>query len=119
MAHATYPFVELLNDGSYRAQMVDKKTGRVWGTGYGVNRKQAIYYARNDQPSEGFIKRSIGWVSRHPFKAGLTIGAYMLMRRPIKEAATWCCRLVADGLWYLGAPQKLCENIGKAANVLP
>jgi hypothetical protein len=99
--------------------MVDKKTGRVWGTGYGENRKQAIYYARNDQPREGFIKRAIGWVVRHPVKAGMLVAGYMVLRRPIKQIAYTACRFAGEIAHSLRFPEKIVKAIDNAYKVLP
>lgn len=115
---ATRPFV--YRDGDeYVCEMQDVRTGKTWGSGRSTNREHAVTLARQDQPREAFIKRALGWIRRHPVKAGIAVGAYMVLRRPIKHVATWCCRFVADTLWHLGAPEKLCNAVGKAARILP
>ena len=78
MAHPTYPTV--YHDdatGAYKCEMRDKKTGRTWGIGYGPTRNEAISNARREQPNRNQIKRAIGWVTRHPFIGGATVGAVL------------------------------------------
>lgn len=78
MARPTYPRVVWdENAMSYRAEMVDKKTGRIWGYGHGETRQAAIKAAAIDQPPSKSIKRAIGWVTHHPFLGGAAVGAYM------------------------------------------
>lgn len=99
MAHATYPAVFFDEAaGFFKCEMRDKKTGRIWGYGYGVTRQEAIYNARHDQPSEGRIKRAIGWVSRHPFIAGAALGAYLAFRQTRRHGLK-----KGSPLGYLGA----------------
>lgn len=82
MAHATFPAVYYDEvAGEWICEMRDKKTGRTWGKGHGATRQEAIYNARHDQPAESKIKRAIGWVARHPFVAGATVGVYLAYRR--------------------------------------
>ncbi len=81
MPHATRPKVFYDdNQGRYVAEMVDIKTNRVWGTGFGETRSEAIIRARQDQPSDGIIKAAIGWVRRHPFLAGAAVGVFLAHR---------------------------------------
>lgn len=76
MAHPTYPAVHYDEAaGQFVCEMKDKKTGRIWGTGYGATRQEAIYNARKVQPSDGHIKKAIVWVARHPVIAGSVVGA--------------------------------------------
>lgn len=76
MAHPTYPVVFFdERSGLYKCEMRDKKTGKVWGHGYGERRQDAIANARYVQPSDGQIKRAINWVTRHPFIGGAAAGA--------------------------------------------
>lgn len=81
MAHVTYPAVFYDEAaGTYVCEMKDKKTGRVWGTGYGENRQTAIYDARHAQPENSKIKEAIGWVQRHPFIGGAGVGVALMKR---------------------------------------
>lgn len=81
MARPTFPRVFWDEEsGMYCAQMIDKKTGKVWGCGYGETRQDAIRSAAIDQPPAKSIKRAIGWVDRHPFIAGAAVGTYLTYR---------------------------------------
>ncbi|KAF5417644.1 MAG: hypothetical protein C5S48_00070 [Candidatus Methanogaster sp.] len=119
MPHASYPLVDVQPDGTYMARMIDKKRGRVWGVGYGPTRQDAIALARGDQPSEMFIKRSIGWIRRHPIRATLSVGAYMMLRPYVKAIADATCKFVADGMYMLNFPRKVCNVVSRAGEILP
>lgn len=119
MAKATYPACWQDNDGTYVCEMRDKKSGRVWGQGYGDTRKEAIYNARNDQPKDMLIKRAIGWTWRHPFKAGALTLAYMAFRRPIRQIAEAATRTISQMMFALGLPRKVCEVVRLSYQALP
>lgn len=82
MPRATYPaVVRDENSGQYRCEMRDKRTGRVWGYGYGATRHEAIQAAAIEQPPSNAIKRAIGWVRRYPFWAGAAVGCFLRYRQ--------------------------------------
>lgn len=85
MAHACYPAIFRLDDGTYCCQMKDKKTGRVWGEGFGENRWDAISAARTELPSDSRIKQAIGWVTHHPLIGGAAVGLYITYRNAEKH----------------------------------
>lgn len=82
MSRPTYPRIFFDNtSGRYRAEMIDKKTGRIWGQGYGKTRQEAIMASAVDQPPASTIKKAMGLVTRHPFVAGAAVGTYLEYRR--------------------------------------
>ena len=115
MTHPTYPVVEENGDGTFTAYMVDKKRGRVWGEYTSPDRMEAIIGSRNAQPSDGKIKRMIGWVTRHPIKAGIIVGLYMMFRRPIHQVASEAIRQVGGFLGAVGL-KPVEEAFRKVAN---
>ncbi len=115
---ATHPVCYKVSDDEWCCEMQDRKTGRTWSTGYGSDRVSAIRDARENQPKEAFIKRSIGWVRRHPILAGAIVTGYMMFRRPIKQLADSAFNFVSQGLYALGVSQKVCTAINKAAHKL-
>jgi hypothetical protein len=115
---ATRPFV--YKDGDeYVCEMQDVRTGRTWGIGRSSNREHAVTLARQNQPREAFIKRALGWIRRHPIRAGIAVGAYMFMRRPIKQIAYTACRFFGEIAHSLRFPEKIVNAIDNAYKVLP
>lgn len=115
---ATYPVCYKVDDNEWCCEMRDRKTGRTWGTGYSTNREHAVTLARQSQPKEAFIKRASGWIKRHPIRATAIVAGYMMFREPIRQFADFACKFVADGMFMLGFPRKLCVAIGDTANKL-
>lgn len=116
---ATYPVCYKVDDNEWCCELRDRKTGRTWGTGYSTNREHAITLARQTMPKEQFVKRSIGWIKRHPVLATVAVTGYMAFRPIIKGIANEVCRFVAQGMYFFGFPRKVCEVVSKGASVLP
>jgi hypothetical protein len=88
MAHnrPTYPTVFLDTVSNlWKAEMKDKKTGRIWGTGVGETRDIAIINARHNQPKDSRIKRLIGWTIRHPFLGSMAVGTVLAFHQARKK----------------------------------
>ncbi len=115
---ATHPICYKVSDDEWCCEMRDRKHNRTWSTGYGADRVSAIRNARESQPKEMFIKRSIGWVRRHPILAGAIVTGYMMFRQPIRQIADAACKFISDGMSMLGFPRKLCSAVGNTANKL-
>lgn len=81
MARVTFPAVFFDKERQeFVCEMKDKKTGRVWSRGYGQTAQEAIANARHTQPSAGYIRKSIGWVVRHPIIGGSFAGVALAFR---------------------------------------
>jgi len=116
---ATYPVCYRVSDDEWCCEMRDRKTGRTWGVGYSTNRQHAITLARQEQPREMFIKRSIGWVKRHPILATVAVSGYMMFRRPIKQIANVITRTIGQAMYAIGFPRKACTAVSRASELLP
>lgn len=74
------------DSGEIIIDMVDRY-GRVWGTGVGADRVQAMYAARHAMPPKGIIKKVLRIATSNPVKAAVLTGV---------ATATYALRRMSD-----------------------
>lgn len=112
----TYPKVYQNDDGTYTAEMHDRKTDKVWGIGRGEDRISAIFNARQQMPSNSFIKQSIGWIKRHPIMATVMVATYLLFRRQINSIIGNVTRIGKEVMVHFGVFKGIQALLGNGNN---
>ena len=74
------------DSGEIIIDMVDRY-GRVWGTGVGADRVQAMYAARHAMPPKGIITKVLRIATTNPVKASILTGV---------ATATYALRRMSD-----------------------
>lgn len=101
-------------DGLWKCNMVDRD-GRVWGEASADSRALVIQLARKEMPERGRIRKTLGWVTRHPFIGGAAAGAVVMYYNASRNNMNYGVRDYLTGAAVLGGT---CWIVSKVVKIV-